>query len=109
MILKEKVEAAIKKMGKKNARLYYDLRRSYQEQGEADALEKARALLESQQNISIGDRERLSGYLDGVRQGDIPRTAGPINTGVKNDGARWTKDVQVLWQYDFITGEPECC
>jgi tryptophanyl-tRNA synthetase len=68
----EKVEAAIKKMGKKNARLYYDLRRSYQEKGESEALEKARALLESQQNISIGDRERLSGYLDGVGKAIFP-------------------------------------
>ncbi len=61
----EKVETAAKKMGKKNNRLYHQLRRSYQEQGDAQALEKARALLESQQNISIGDRERLYGYLEG--------------------------------------------
>jgi len=61
----EKVEAAAKKMGKKNNRLYHQLRRSYQEQGDTQALEKARALLESQQNISIGDRERLYGYLEG--------------------------------------------
>lgn len=61
----EKAEAAAKKMGKKNNRLYHQLRRSYQEQGDTLALEKARALLESQQNITIGDRERLYGYLEG--------------------------------------------
>jgi tryptophanyl-tRNA synthetase len=61
----DKAEAAAKKMGKKNSRLYHDLRRSYQEQGDEAALEKARALIESQQNISIGDRERLVGYLEG--------------------------------------------
>jgi len=61
----EKAEAAAKKMGKKNSKLYHELRRCYQEQGDAQALEKARALLESQQNISIGDRERLFGYLEG--------------------------------------------
>ncbi len=61
----EKAEAAAKKMGKKNARLYFDLRRQYQEQGDHESLEKARALLEAQQNISIGDKERLSGYLEG--------------------------------------------
>ena len=61
----QKAEAAAKKMGKKNSRLYHDLRRHYQEQGEEMALEKARALIESQQNISIGDRERLIGYLEG--------------------------------------------
>ena len=37
----------------------------YQEKGDELALEKATALIESQQNISIGDRERLIGYLEG--------------------------------------------
>ena len=61
----EKAEAAAKKMGKKNNRLYHDLRRDYQEQGETQALEKAQVMIESQQNITIGDRERLLGYLEG--------------------------------------------
>ena len=62
----EKAEAAAKKMGKKNNRMYHDLRRDYQEQGDVMALDKAKALIESQQNISIGDRERLVGYLEVV-------------------------------------------
>lgn len=61
----EKAEVAAKKMGKKNNRLYHDFRKNYQEQGDAQALDKARALIEGQQNISIGDRERLIGYLEG--------------------------------------------
>ncbi|MGR8950148.1 MAG: tryptophan--tRNA ligase [Gammaproteobacteria bacterium] len=61
----EKAEAAIKKMGKRNAKLYAELRKSYQEEGDAEALEKGHAFLEAQQNISIGDRERLFGYLEG--------------------------------------------
>jgi tryptophanyl-tRNA synthetase len=61
----EKAEAAAKKMGKKNANLYHSLRRQYQEAGDAEALDKAQALLAAQQNVSIGDRERLVGYLDG--------------------------------------------
>jgi len=61
----EKAEAAAKKLGKKNNKLYHELRRSYQEQGDTLALDKARAMLESQQNISIGDKERLYGYLEG--------------------------------------------
>ena len=61
----EKAETAAKKMGKKNNRLYHDLRKNYQEQGDDQALEKARALIDGQQNISIGDRERLIGYLEG--------------------------------------------
>ncbi len=61
----EKSEAAIRTAGKKNARLYRDLRRRYQEQGDQQALEEARALLETQQNLTLGDRERLFGYLEG--------------------------------------------
>lgn len=61
----EKAEAAARKMGKRNARLYFDIQRSYQQHGDVEALEKGRAFLESQQNISLGDRERLLGYLEG--------------------------------------------
>jgi tryptophanyl-tRNA synthetase len=61
----EKAEAAIKKMGKKNAKLYKNLRKAYQEQGDAESLETARELLKSQQNLALGDTERLFGYLEG--------------------------------------------
>lgn len=61
----ENAMAAIKKMGKKAAKQYSGLRTAYQEQGDHEALEKAKALLKEQQNISIGDSERLFGYLEG--------------------------------------------
>ncbi len=61
----ERAEAAIKKMGKKNAKLFKTLQKRFQEQGDDEALETAKALLESQQNIALGDKERLFGYLEG--------------------------------------------
>lgn len=61
----EKAEAAIVKLGKKPAKLYNKLRQAYQEQGDIEALDTARALLKELQNITIGDKERLFGYLDG--------------------------------------------
>ncbi|MBI2970003.1 MAG: tryptophan--tRNA ligase [Gammaproteobacteria bacterium] len=61
----DKAQAAMKKMGKKNGQLYADLKRSYQEQGDQQALEKAKALIDGQKRMSIGDRERLIGYLEG--------------------------------------------
>ena len=61
----ENAVAAVKKMGKKAARLYQTLRNAYQEKGDHDALERAQALIREQQNISLGDRERLYGYLEG--------------------------------------------
>jgi len=61
----ENAQAGIKKMGKKAASLYNKLRKTYLETGDLEALERARALLKEQQNISLGDRERLFGYLEG--------------------------------------------
>ena len=61
----EKAENAIAKMGKKNAKLYKKLRKKFLEKGDMESLEIAHALLDSQQNISLGDRERLFGFLEG--------------------------------------------
>ncbi len=61
----EAAEQAVKKMGKKNAKLFSRYRKAYQEQGDQEALEAARALLEGQQNIGVADRERLFGFLEG--------------------------------------------
>ncbi|ALP54813.1 tryptophan--tRNA ligase [Candidatus Tenderia electrophaga] len=61
----DKAAAAVKKMGKKNAKLYDELRKKFQEKGDDEALQTARALLEAQQNITLSDKERLFGYLEG--------------------------------------------
>ncbi len=82
----EKAETAARKMGKKNNRLYHDLRRNYQEQGDEQALEKARALIESQQNISIGDRERLVGYLEGGGKMIFPEPRSLLTEAAKLPG-----------------------
>lgn len=56
---------AIKKMGKKNSKFYRELRRQFQELGNYEAIKTAQALLEDQPTLSIGDKERLLGYLEG--------------------------------------------
>jgi len=61
----ELVEQAIQKMGKKNAKLYRNLLTKYQEQGDDEALETAHALVRDQQNITLSDKERLHGYIEG--------------------------------------------
>ena len=61
----EKAEDAVKKMGKKAAKLFNSYKKAYQEQGDDEALANARALLESQQNIGVSDRDRLFGYIEG--------------------------------------------
>ena len=61
----EKAEAAIKKLGSKKGGLYEEMRSAYQTSGDEEALEAARALIEEQQGMSMGDKERLLGYLEG--------------------------------------------
>ncbi|MDC1311334.1 tryptophan--tRNA ligase [Burkholderiales bacterium] len=61
----EKAERAVKQLGSKRAKLYRELKNRYQEQGDDSALDSARALLEEAANLSLGDRERLFGYLEG--------------------------------------------
>ncbi len=64
----EKAKSAVKKLGTKRGKLYMDLRNRYQEKGEDDALDQARALLAASASLSMGDRERLFGYLEGTRR-----------------------------------------
>lgn len=64
----EKALAAAKKLGGKRTKLYLEARTAYQERGDAHALEQAQALLHDAQSLSMGDRERLFGYLEGARK-----------------------------------------
>lgn len=61
----DKAKESIKKLGSKRAKMYEELRNRYQEKGENDALEQAHVLLNETQNLALGDRERLFGYLEG--------------------------------------------
>ncbi len=64
----DKAREAVKKLGSKRAKLYDQLRTRYQEKGEDDALEQAHELLNEAQSLSLGDRERLFGWLEGTRK-----------------------------------------
>jgi tryptophanyl-tRNA synthetase len=64
----DKAREAVKKLGNKRAKLYDELRTRYQEKGEDEALEQAHELLNEAQSLSLGDRERLFGWLEGTRK-----------------------------------------
>ncbi len=64
----EKAEDAVKKLGSKRAKLYHELRIAFQQEGRDEALEQAKAMLDDAQNLSMIDRERLFGYLEGSRK-----------------------------------------
>ena len=64
----EKARDAVKKLGSRRAKRYTELRTVYQEKGEVDALEQARALIDEAGSLSMADRERLFGYAEGARR-----------------------------------------
>ncbi len=68
----DNARAAVKKLGAKKAKRYEALRTAFQEQGDAAALAAAHKLLEDTQNLSLGDSERLFGYLEGSRRVILP-------------------------------------
>jgi len=82
----EKAEAAITKMGKKQAKSYRSLRKAYQETGDGEALVKAQAMLQQQQNITLGDRERLLGYIEGVGKIILPEPESLLTKASKMPG-----------------------
>jgi len=82
----EKAEQAAAKMGKKNARMFFEYRKAYQEKGDGEALSVAHALLSSQQNISIGDKERLFGYLEGSGKIILPEPQALLTPASKMPG-----------------------
>jgi len=61
----EKAEEAIKKLGSKKSSLYVEMKTAYQENGDEEALDSARVLIEEHQGLSLGDKERLLGFLEG--------------------------------------------
>ncbi|HAU66765.1 MAG TPA: tryptophan--tRNA ligase, partial [Gammaproteobacteria bacterium] len=61
----EKAEEAIRKLGKRGAKLYRNFRNAYTERGDNEAIAKAHALLANNQNLTTAENERLYGYLEG--------------------------------------------
>lgn len=82
----ELAEAACDKMGKKTAKLYRQLRKSYLESGDQEALARAQALVKEQQNITLADRERLIGYLEGTGKVILPEPQALLTEAAKMPG-----------------------
>ncbi len=62
----DKAREAVKKLGSKKARLYEELRTRFQQNGDKEAIEQAKAMLNEIQHMSAVDRERLFGFLEGT-------------------------------------------
>ncbi len=90
----EKANVAVKKLGSKKARRYAELRTAFQEKGDAAALEAAKELLNETQNLALGDRERLFGFLEGAHRVILPEPQ-PLLTATSKvpglDGQKMSK------------------
>ncbi len=90
----KKAESAIKKLGKKNAKLYNNLRRDYVQEGNEEALAQAQSMVETHSSISLGDKERLIGYLDGGGKIILPEPQAlltPVSKMPGLDGQKMSK------------------
>ena len=90
----KRAEALIDRLGRNEARLYREHRRRFQEQGDVQALEVAREMLRGQQSISLGDLERLDGYLEGECRMILPEPSEYLTVAPKmpgTDGRKMSK------------------
>jgi tryptophanyl-tRNA synthetase len=62
----ERAKRAARHLGGKQSKLYFEARKSYQERGDETARDAGRAMVENHVRLTLADRERLLGYLEGV-------------------------------------------
>src|SRR2546425_7015363 len=103
----EKARAAIKKLGSKRAKRYEQLRAAFQEQGDQAALEAARDMLDQAQNLALGDRERLFGYLEGSRRVILPEPQPLLTETPKAPGLDGQKMSKSYGNAILLREEPE--
>jgi tryptophanyl-tRNA synthetase len=89
-----KAERAVKSLGGRNSTTYRQLRKKFQESGDTEALQRAQALVQSNNRITVADRERLLGFLEGTGLSILPEpqvllTAIPKVPGL--DGRKMSK------------------
>ncbi|MGU9957263.1 MAG: tryptophan--tRNA ligase [Arenicellales bacterium WSBS_2016_MAG_OTU3] len=103
----DKAKKAIDKMGKKSGKLYRQLFQSYNEQGDETALEQARELVQEQQNITLGDKERLFGYLEGGGRIILPEPDALLTKASKMPGLDGQKMSKSYNNTLFLRDDPK--
>jgi tryptophanyl-tRNA synthetase len=102
----DKAKAAMKKLGAKKAKRYAELRTAFQEKGDEAALEAARAILNDSQNLPLGDRERLFGYLEGSRRVILPEPEALLTENPKVPGLDGEKMSKSYGNAVFLREDP---
>ena len=100
-----KAERAVKSLGGRNSATYRQLRRKFQESGDTGALERAQALVQGNNRITVADRERLLGYLEGSGVSILPEPQ-VLLTAAPKVPPRRSQDVEVLRQHHWPARGP---
>jgi tryptophanyl-tRNA synthetase len=103
----EKAREAVKKLGGKRGKLYEELRTLYQQEGRDEALEQAHALLDEAQSLSLGDRERLYGYLEGGGKMILAEPGALLTTAARMPGLDGQKMSKSYNNTLMLREEPE--
>ena len=103
----EKALEAVKKLGSKRAKMYLELRVAFQERGDDEALEQAKALLQEAQSLSMADRERLFGFLEGSRKIILPEPQALLTSASRMPGIDGQKMSKSYGNTISIREEPE--
>ena len=82
----DEVASSIKQMGKKAAKQFSQLRQSFTEKGDRDALEVARALVSAQQNINQNQKDQLLGHIEGRGVSILPEPSALLTEAAKLPG-----------------------
>ena len=69
-----KAKAAVRKLGG-DAKRFEELRTRFQQEGDAEALKRARSIVNAAAQLGIEDRERLFGYSEGAHRVILPEPA----------------------------------
>jgi len=103
----EKALEAVKKLGSKRAKMYLELRVAFQERGDDEALEQAKALLQEAQSLSMADRERLFGFLEGARKIILPEPQALLTSASRMPGIDGQKMSKSYGNTISIREQPE--
>lgn len=103
----DKAKEAARKLGSKRARLYFNLRTRFQQEGDESALERAHAVLDEAQNLSLSDRERLYGYLEGSSKMILVEPESLLTESARMPGLDGQKMSKSYGNTIFLREDPE--
>ncbi|BAL24555.1 tryptophan--tRNA ligase [Azoarcus sp. KH32C] len=103
----DKAKEAVKKLGGKKAKLFEELRKRFQQEGDAAALEQGRVLLKESGSVGHEDLERLYGYLEGSGKTILVEAGALLTEAARMPGLDGQKMSKSYGNTIFLREEPD--